>query len=74
MTNDDLILISATPSGDDFEDLFWGLLCRKYDQTELVRIKSTMGGDFGIEGYSCDGRCLPVLCGSGFGEPAPPNG
>lgn len=55
MTIDDLTLISASPSGDDFEDLFWGLLCRKYDQTDLVRIKSTMGGDFGIEGYSCDG-------------------
>jgi hypothetical protein len=55
MSNDRLTLIPASPGGDDFEDLFWGLLCRKYDQTDLVRIKSTMGGDFGIEGYSCDG-------------------
>lgn len=55
MTRDDLTLIPAQPAGEDFEDLFWGLLCRKYHQTDLVRLKATMGGDYGIEGYSCDG-------------------
>lgn len=47
--------IAAKDPGDDFEQAFWGLLRRRYKPEQLVYIPATMGGDYGIEGYSTDG-------------------
>ncbi|MDO7868153.1 hypothetical protein [Nocardioides jiangxiensis] len=52
---DPLSEIPATPSGDDFEDFFWGLLARRYPPEAIVYIPADMGGDKGIEGYTTDG-------------------
>jgi hypothetical protein len=52
---DDLELVAATDPGDAFEDTCWAVLRRKYRQQDLVYIPATMGGDYGIEGYSADG-------------------
>ena len=55
MNQDLLEHIPAKASGDDFEEFFWGLLRRKYPQTDLIYLPAQMGGDHGIEGFSTDG-------------------
>jgi hypothetical protein len=47
--------VPATPPGEAFEAMFWGLLRRRYKLTELVKMPSDIGGDCGIEGFSTDG-------------------
>ena len=46
--------IAAPPAGEDFEELCWGLLQRRYAPKDLIRLPSTMGGDRGLEGFSTD--------------------
>jgi len=55
MDTDDLELVPAQDPGDDFEIMFWGLLCRRYRPADLVYFPAEMGGDYGLEGYSTDG-------------------
>jgi hypothetical protein len=52
---DDLAGIAAQPAGEEFEELCWGLLQRRYPIADLVRMPSIMGGDRGLEGFSADG-------------------
>lgn len=52
---DELSDVLATDPGDAFEDACWGLLRRKYSQTDIVYLPAAMGGDCGIEGFSVDG-------------------
>lgn len=55
MSGDPLQNIAATDPGEDFEEMCWGLLRRRYAIPQLVRLPATMGGDHGIEGFSKDG-------------------
>jgi hypothetical protein len=55
MSGDPLENIAATDPGEDFEDMCWGLLRRRYPIPDLVRLPATLGGDHGIEGFSKDG-------------------
>lgn len=55
MQGDSLEGIPAKDPGEAFEEAFWGLLRRRYPPQELVRLPATMGGDYGIEGFSDDG-------------------
>lgn len=52
---DALLLIPARDPGDDFEQMCWGLLRRRYPPQDLIYIPAEMGGDYGIEGFSDDG-------------------
>lgn len=45
----------AADAGDLFQEQFWGLLRRRYRPEELFELPATLGGDYGIEGYSTDG-------------------
>ena len=55
MSGDPLANIAATDPGEDFEEMCWGLLRRRYPIPDLVRLPATLGGDHGIEGFSKDG-------------------
>jgi len=55
MSGDPLENIAATDPGEEFEEMCWGLLRRRYTIPNLVRLPATMGGDHGIEGFSKDG-------------------
>lgn len=55
MTGDPLENVAALGAGEEFEEMCWGLLCRRYPVQELVRLPATVRGDHGIEGYSKDG-------------------
>jgi hypothetical protein len=46
---------SLSDPGDLFEERFWALLRRKYRPEELFKLPATLGGDYGIEGFSTDG-------------------
>jgi hypothetical protein len=54
MSGDPLETIAATDPGEDFEEMCWGLLRRRYPIPDLVRLPATLGGDHGIEGFSKD--------------------
>lgn len=55
MAADALEDIVAKDPGDAFEEIFWELLRRRYPPRELVYLPASMGGDYGIEGFSTDG-------------------
>jgi len=55
MSGDPLENIAATDPGEDFEEMCWGLLRRRYPIPDLVRLPAALGGDGGIEGFSKDG-------------------
>src|SRR5450759_1506039 len=47
--------IPAVEPFDACQEKCWNLLRRRYPPQDLVYLPSTMGGDYGIEGYSTDG-------------------
>lgn len=55
MSGDPLENIAVSDPGEDFEEMCWGLLRRRYSIPDLVRLPATLGGDRGIEGFSKDG-------------------
>jgi hypothetical protein len=55
MSGDPLENIAVSDPGEDFEEMCWGLLRRRYPIPDLVRLPATLGGDRGIEGFSKDG-------------------
>lgn len=55
MSGDPLENIAVSDPGEDFEEMCWGLLRRRYSIPNLVRLPATVGGDRGIEGFSKDG-------------------
>jgi len=55
MSSDPLENIAVSDPGEDFEEMCWGLLRRRYPIPDLVRLPATLGGDRGIEGFSKDG-------------------
>lgn len=55
MDADGLEQVPAEDPGDDFEQMCWGLLRRRYAPEQLQYIPAEMGGDCGVEGYSTDG-------------------
>lgn len=54
-SNDAALDIPATDPGDSFEEMFWNLLRRRYPPTDMTYMPATMGGDYGIEGFTSDG-------------------
>lgn len=52
---DSLVEIPALPSGDEFEELVWSILQRRYPPEKLRYFPAEMGGDKGLEGFSSDG-------------------
>jgi hypothetical protein len=55
MSGDPLENIAANDPGEDFEEMCWGLLRRRYPIPDLVRLPADLGGDHGLEGFSKDG-------------------
>ena len=55
MGDNDLGQTPARDPGNDFEQMCWGLLRRRYRPEHLQRVPADMGGDCGIEGFSSDG-------------------
>lgn len=55
MGNDPLGDIPAIDPGEDFEEMCWNLLRRRYAPEQLVYLPATLDGDYGIEGFSKDG-------------------